>query len=131
VLRSAEAMGADGVLLSADCVDLFGPKTLRAAMGAVFRLPVAVCEDLAADIGRLRGRGLACYASVVWADAQPVTGVDFSRGGLIVVGNEARGVSETMRTACGEVLTIPMRGRAESLNAAAAAALLLWELCGR
>jgi TrmH family RNA methyltransferase len=124
VARTAEALGLDGLLLSGGC-DVYHHRALRASMGALLRLPVTQTDDLPAALCQSR---LPCYAAVPDAGAAPVTQCDFAHGGVIVIGNEGGGLSEEAVAACGHKITIPMRGRAESLNAAAAAAILCWEM---
>ena len=128
VLRTAEAMGLDGVLLSAGCTDIYGPKAVRAGMGAVFRLPFWVAEDLPAALRRLGERGLATLASVPDPGARSILTVRQLAGVVVAVGNEGSGLTPACIQACRERVTIPMKGRAESLNAAGAAAILMWEL---
>lgn len=130
VIRTAEAMGVDAVAVSPDCADLWSPKVLRAAMGSAFRLPVCVCE-LPAAVAELRGAGVACYAAALSPTAADIRSLSFREGGALVIGNEGSGVSPQVIEACGGCAVIPMAGRTESLNAAAAAAVCLWELSGR
>lgn len=126
ILRTAEAFGVDGVLLSKGCCDLYNPKVLRASMGGVFRLPLAVCDDLTETLGAL-AEHLPVLASVVDADATPITAAP-KTGAVIVIGNEGSGMTTAAVAACTMRVTIPMDGRAESLNASMAAGVLLWEL---
>ncbi len=129
ILRTAEALGVDGVALAGACCDPFGPKALRAGMGAAFRLPLFLTESLAECAAAFRAAGIPVYAAVPAQDAEPVTACDFRGGAAIAVGNEGSGLTPEGAAACEKRVTIPMRGRAESLNAAASAAILLWELC--
>ena len=124
IARTAEGLGIDGLLVSGGC-DVYHPKALRASMGALLRLPVLQAENLP---DALLATPLPCYAAVPDADAVPVTQCDFAHGGIVVIGNEGSGLSEEAVAACGHKITIPMGGRAESLNAAAAAAILCWEM---
>ncbi|MDR2752881.1 MAG: RNA methyltransferase, partial [Oscillospiraceae bacterium] len=124
IARTAEALGIDGLVVFGGC-DTYHPKALRASMGALLRLPVAQTDDLPAW---LRRTPLPCYAAVPDASAQPAVRVDFSQGGVVVIGNEGIGLSDEAIAACDSRVTIPMPGRAESLNAAAAATILLWEM---
>ena len=124
IARTAEAFGIDGLLVSGGC-DVFHPKALRASMGALLRLPVAQTQDLPAE---LRASKLPCYAAVPDREARSVLDCDFSRGGVIVIGSEAHGISEEVIAVCEHKITVPMPGGAESLNAAAAAAILMWEM---
>lgn len=127
VLRTAEALGAKGVLLSKGCCDLYNPKVLRASMGGVFRLPCRVCDDFHGELCRL-SRERPVLAAVVDADAEPILTAPKERA-VIVIGNEGNGLTEAAVAACSHRVTIPMAGRAESLNASMAAGILLWELC--
>lgn len=127
MLRTAEALGVDGILLSAGCCDVYNPKVLRASMGGVFRLPLTVCEDFVGTLEAL-GKTFPVLAAVVDADAQPVMTAP-KNGAVAVIGNEGNGMSEAAVAACTHRVTIPMAGRAESLNASMAAGILLWELC--
>lgn len=123
ILRGADAMGLSGVILSRNCCDLYNLKTIRAAMGSLFRMPVLV-TDLNTF---LKESGLRSYAAVVTSNARNATQVDFS-GSIVVIGNEGNGLSKEQAAACDERITIPMRGNAESLNAAMAATILMWEM---
>ncbi len=125
--RTAEALGISGLLVSGGC-DVYAPKALRASMGALLRLPVEVVNAGAEVLERAKAAGFRTYASTPAADAVPVTEADFSGPVLCVVGNEANGVTAETMAACAERVTIPMAGRAESLNAAAAGAILMWEM---
>lgn len=127
VIRTAEALGADGLLLSRDCCDLYSPKVLRASMGGVFRMPFEVCDELPKRLVKL-GELLPTLACVVDGDALPVTHAP-KNGAVAVIGNEGNGLSEQTAAACTARVTVPMAGRAESLNASMAAGIVLWELC--
>ena len=125
VLRTADAFGCTGALLLPGCADPYGPKTLRAAMGAVFRLPLYAVglEDLPR---LLADAGLPLYGTALRHDTVDVRQRDLRRCAL-VIGSEGRGVSAEVLALCRETLRIPMSPHCESLNAAAAAAVLLWE----
>lgn len=129
VLRTAEALGFDGVLLSRGCADVYSPKVLRGAMGAVFRLPVIIADDLPEEIKKLRGMGLRTAAAVADRSAVSVLDAGLGAGSMIAVGNEGSGLTDGCAAACETRVTIPMPGRAESLNAGTAAAILMWEIC--
>lgn len=131
VLRTAEALGVDGAVLGGNCCDLYSPKVLRASMGAVFRLPIYDAEDLPALLKSLNRRGFLTAAAVPDAAATPITRMNFSGPCMLAVGNEGNGLSEETKKACSVLATIPMTGRAESLNASAAAAILIWEMMRR
>ena len=128
VLRTAEALGLRRVILLGECCDPLSPKVLRASMGAVFRLGLSLEPSRQGLFSRLRGEGFRLLASVPDSAALPVTEVNFSQGPCAVfIGNEGNGLSQETIAQCQRV-TIPMAGRAESLNASAAATILLWEM---
>jgi len=125
VWRTADAFGCAGLLLTGPCADPFSPKVVRATMGACFRLPVWRGEP-----GRLKAlldkSGVPLYATALRDDTEDVRSVDLNRA-AVVIGSEGRGVSEEMLALCEKTLKIPMEERCESLNAAVAAAVVLWE----
>lgn len=126
VVRTAEAVGLDGVITSGGC-DIYNPKSQRAAMGSLFRLNIIETDDLPCLLSELSEKGMKVYAGVPDSTALKVTQADMSEGVVSVIGNEGNGITEETRNVCIPV-TIPMRGRAESLNAAAAASILIWEM---
>lgn len=125
ILRTADAFGADGLFLLNGCADPYGPKTVRASMGAVFRCPAWACtlEELTA---LLKAGGLPLYGAALRDDTADVRRADLTRCAL-AIGSEGRGLSEETLAACDLTVKIPMSEHCESLNAAAAAAVLLWE----
>lgn len=127
VARTAEALGLDGLIVSGGC-DIFNPKAQRAAMGSLLRLPVYDIAELPAFLRLCAEKGMATYAAVPDSDALPVTQMDRTGGLVCVIGNEGNGLSEEVIRGCRSAVTIPMRGRAESLNAAAAASVIMWEM---
>lgn len=126
VLRSADAFGIDGVILAGGCTDVSAPKVARATMGAIFRLPLVQAE-LSAAIPFLKKQGLCVYAAALRKDSVPVTKAALSKS-CVIIGNEGRGVSAQALELCDKSIIIPMEGQAESLNAASAAAILMWEM---
>ncbi len=128
--RSAEAFGADGLIVCGGC-DVYAPKALRASMGALLRFPVIRAESAAEVIRGCTAAGMRAYAAVLQPAAADVRAVKPGGGRVVVIGNEGRGVSPEAAAACTQAVIIPMAGRAESLNAAAAGAVLLWELIGK
>lgn len=125
VWRTADAFGAEGLILLPGCAEPFAPKTVRATMGACFRLPVweLTLEELT---GLLDRAGLSLYATALREDTADLRQADLKRA-AVVIGSEGRGVSSQVLAACQATLKIPMRERCESLNAAVAAAIVLWE----
>ncbi len=126
VVRTAEAVGLDGVIVSGGC-DIYNPKSQRAAMGSLFRLNVVQTDDLPFFLSKLREKGMNVYAGVPDSSALKITDADMSGGVVSVIGNEGNGITDETYNVCVPV-TIPMKGRAESLNAAAAASILIWEM---
>ncbi len=124
VARTAEALGIDGVIVSAGGCDPFSPKSLRASMGALLRLPVITLSDFVEDIKKT---GLSMFACVVTEDAESITNIKFPLGSVAIIGNEANGLTREAIAASLPV-TIKMIGRAESLNASVAAAIVMWEM---
>ena len=128
IWRTADALGADGLFLVNGCADPWNPKTVRATMGACFRLPVY--ETSGAELSALlEGAGLPLYATALLEDTVDIKTADLSRS-AVVIGSEGRGVSRELLELSQKTLKIPMRARCESLNAAAAAAIVLWEMGG-
>ena len=126
IWRTADALGADGLVLVNHCADPFSPKTVRATMGACFRLPVYELE--AEDLpGLLSRSGLPLYAAALRADTRDIRGARLSRC-AVAIGSEGRGVSPELLDISEQTVKIPMRARCESLNAAVAAAVILWEM---
>ena len=125
VSRTAEALGVSGIIMSGDSVDPYSPKSLRASMGTLLRMPLFILPDF---VGDLKKSGLKLFACVVDKNAKPITEVDFTDGTVLAIGNEANGLSEEFKNASDECITIKMCGKAESLNAATAAAISIWEM---
>ncbi|WP_298172389.1 RNA methyltransferase [Novosphingobium sp.] len=126
MLRTADAVGAGGVILLDDCADPFSVEAVRASMGAVFTVPLAQArwEDF---LPWLRsGEGQLVAASL--REAVPYRGAPYTAPCFVLVGNESRGLPEDYEMACDLRVTMPMKGRADSLNAAVAAAVLAYEV---
>lgn len=128
VLRTAEALGIGGVILAGSCCDVFSQKVLRASMGATFRIPFFTSSNMGDAADLLNKAGFTTMAAVPDVSAEKITGFDFTNPCVILVGNEGNGLSEAAIAACSKRVTIPMLGRAESLNASASAAILMWEM---
>ncbi len=126
ILRSAEAFGLSGIVMSSDCCDIYSPKVVRGSMGAVFRLPFMTCNSIADFLSE--NPTLNSFAAVVDSDAEPITNVSFNDTCIVVVGNEGNGLKNETIKACKHKITIPMNGKAESLNASTAASIIIWEM---
>jgi len=127
IIRTADAAGMDGVILSADCADLFSPKVLRSTMGSIFRMSFAFPADLPACLRDLRVRGFSVLSSQL--DGDPFyerTAV--ADAFVLVIGNEGNGISDAVKAEATHRLRLPMRGGAESLNAAVAAGIMMYDL---
>lgn len=127
VIRTAEAMGIDGVIVSGGC-DFYNPKAQRAAMGSLFRMNIFQTDNLPQTLTSLAEKGMAVLAGVPDSSACKITQIDMSKGTVAVIGNEGNGISKEVCNAATQLVTIPMKGRAESLNAAAAASVIIWEM---
>ena len=129
IARTAAAFGFDGMLLGADCADPFGQKALRASMGAVLKLPILMVEDLPALLGELTQKGMQTAAAAL-TGAVELSHFTPQGGVVLAVGSEGQGLTDRAITACKAVVKIPISGM-ESLNAAVAASILMWEYGGR
>ena len=127
VARSVEAFGVDGIILGNGGVDPFSPKALRASMGALVRLPIYSCEDFCAEILDMKQKGHRIVGAVV-REGKSLADFTFKKGDIVLIGNEADGLTEEAVNICDEKVTICMEGRAESLNAATAATVFIWEM---
>lgn len=128
ISRTAEALGVSGMILIGNCCDPFGPKAQRASMGSMLRLPLFHFEDIDAAYEHAVDKNLTLFASVVDKGAELLTDIKFKNGDIIIIGNEGNGLSDRAKELCKRRITIPITGRAESFNAASAAAILMWEL---
>lgn len=127
VLRTAEAMGINAVILSSGCTDVFSPKVVRASMGAVFRLPILYGFGIINAVESLKSLNIRVYAAV--ADGgEDILKLNLGEGTAAVIGNEGSGLTDVCIEACTGKVNIRMRGRAESLNAATAASVIIWEM---
>ena len=125
LMRSALAAGADGVVACSGAVDPLHPKTVRASAGAIFRISLVRGVDLAAAIEALRARGLVAVGAD--QNGADVWSADLTRPLALVIGNEAWGLGSAVRVALDEIVSIPMPGPTESLNAGIAGSVLLFE----
>ena len=126
VIRTANALGMDAVVLTGACADLYSPKTVRAAMGALFRQPVLTCaQDELMQL--LHAHGLKLYGAALTDAAQDLRRVPLSPA-AVAIGSEGRGLSAQLLAQCDGQIIIPMQPGAESLNAAVAAAVVMWEI---
>ncbi len=126
ILRTAEGAGADGVILSRGCADLQNPKTVRATMGSIYRVPFLYTEQLTAAMQQLHSVGVQLVAASLRGE-QAYTDIDCRKGTAFLIGNEANGLGDASISAADRLVRIPLQGRVESLNAAMACGILLYE----
>ena len=127
MMRTAEGAGMTALVLTKNCVDLFNPKVVRSTMGALFRVPFYLCDNLTDEIDELKKEGFTTYAAHLKGD-RDYTEPDYNGKAAIVIGNEARGITEETANKTDALVKIPMEGELESLNAAVSAALFMYEI---
>ena len=127
MIRTADALGIDGVILSGSC-DLYSPKVIRSTMGSVFRMAIAIENDEETLFEELQQAGAVTSAAVIDKDALPVTECEFTGTQAVFIGNEGNGLPAGIAQRCTRRVIIPMHGNINSLNAAMAAGILMWEL---
>lgn len=126
IFRTGEAAGVTGILMSRDCVDMYNPKVIRSTMGSIFRMPFWYAEDLTAAIQNLKAQGICTYAAHLKGDYiydEP----DYRKPTAFFIGNEGNGLRDEVAELADCYLKIPMAGEVESLNAAVAATVLMFE----
>ena len=126
IIRTAEAAGVSGIILSRESVDVYNPKVIRSTMGAVYRVPFLYVEDFIETLRELKGKNVRLLAAHLKGQ-KTFDYADYSGKVGILIGNEANGLTEETAELAEEKVLIPMAGSVESLNAAVAAALLMYE----
>lgn len=126
IIRTADACGFNAIILSKNCVDPYNSKVVRSTMGSLFHFPVLSVEDIHHTVKKLKNNGLKIAAAHI-RDAIPAWEADLSDSVAIVIGNEGNGLTDEMLQSSDFAVIIPMLGKAESLNASAAASILLYE----
>ena len=127
IMRTAEGAGISGVIMSKETVDLFNPKVVRSTMGSIFRVPFLYTEDILTTVDELKKKDI----SIVATDLQGKNNYDeedYNKKSCIVIGNEAKGISDMMREKADVLVKIPMCGKLESLNASVAAGIMMYEM---
>lgn len=130
IIRVAAAFGVDRIVLSRDCADIYNAKTLRASMGTLFGMRIDKTDDFPDVVRSLTLGGRRVFAAALGREAQSLGNFELLRGDCVVIGNEGHGLSEETIEACSGCVYIPMAEHVESLNAATAAAVLVWEFFG-
>lgn len=127
VIRSAVAFGTEHILLSDDCADVYNPKTVRAAMGSLFRVRITRAKDLCSLLLALKDSGRRILAAELRDNARSLTEMELMPSDVVVVGNEGHGIDPAISEMATHSVYIPISNKTESLNAAVAAALFMWE----
>ncbi len=126
IVRTAEGAGVTGILMSRDCVDIYNPKVIRSTMGSVYRMPFCYADDLHAVIREWKKKGVRVYAAHLKGELYH-TGIDCCGPSAFLIGNEGNGLREDTAELADCLIRIPMEGKVESLNAAVASAVLMYE----
>ena len=126
VFRTGEGAGVDGIIMSSHTVDIYNPKTIRSTMGSVYRVPFLYTDDLCGTVRVLQKHGIRVYAAHLDGDGF-YDRHDYCRGTAFLVGNEGNGLRQRTANCADELIRIPMEGKVESLNAAVASSILLYE----
>lgn len=126
IIRCGEGAGVEGIILTGNTADLYNPKTIRATMGSVYRMPVFVTESIAQTVETMKEQGFAVYAAHLCAN-KDYDAISYEGKHAFLIGNEGNGLKEETAQLATEYIRIPMEGRVESLNAAIASSLLMYE----
>ena len=127
VLRTASAFGCGTVVMSEDCADIYNPKTIRASMGAVFRQKTARVKDLKSTVAELKSSGKTVLAAALEKNSSSLFDVKIDKNVCFIVGNEGNGIRPEIIAEANGTVIIPMEENTESLNAAVASTILLYE----
>ena len=128
VLRCAFSMGFEKIIFTKGCADIYSPKCARAAMGSLFKIKAFYTDDIENTVRRIAQKGNKIYCTRLDEKSLKLGSVEFSKKDSFVIGNEGHGVKKELAEACTHSLYIPMNTGAESLNAATAAAIVMWEM---
>lgn len=126
ILRTAEGAGVTGILLDGECADIYNPKTIRSTMGSIFRMPFYYIQDLEEGIRYLKKRGICTYAAHL-EGKRAYDEEDYRKPCAFLIGNEGNGLRPEIADLADTYIRIPMAGEVESLNAAIASAVLMFE----
>ena len=126
IIRTADAAGFNGVIVSKGCVDVYNPKVLRSTMGSIFHIPINLSQDLSYALKEIKMQNIRVYAAHTKGNLYYYE-ADMTQSTAIVIGNEAFGISDKTMESADELISIPITGRAESLNASVAAGILMYE----
>ena len=127
IIRTADAFGANGVIVTSGCVDVYNPKTIRSTMGSIFQIPIIHIGNISEAIDSLKDKGISVISSSLETDKY-LYDIDLKSDCALVIGNEGKGISEEVIKSSDQLVKIPMSGDAESLNAAIASGVLMYEV---
>lgn len=127
IMRAAEGAGVTGILMSSGCVDMYNPKVIRSTMGSVYRVPFYSAPDLADAIAKVKEKGIVAYAAHL-EGSRDYDKEDYRKPCAFFIGNEGSGLRREIAAAADHYIKIPMCGQVESLNAAVASAVLMFEV---
>ena len=127
VIRSSVAFGTDHIILSSDCADIYNPKTVRSAMGSLFRVKVTTVKDVPAFIGAANANSRRVFAAELTEGAKSLSEISLKGSDIVMIGNEGHGISPEVSALCDGSVYIPISKKTESLNASVAAAIFMWE----
>jgi len=127
IVRTAEAAGINLILAGPNTVDIYSSKVVRSTMGSIFRVPIVYTDNLYRDIEKIKNHNVKVFAAHLKGDLS-YRDADYSDRAMILIGNEGAGLTETATELADTLVKIPMEGQVESLNAAVAAAILMFEL---
>ncbi len=126
IIRTGEGAGIAGVIMTRDTVDVFNPKTIRATMGSIYRVPFVYVQDIAEALSKLQNAGIVVYAAHLKGERY-YDAFDYTKGSAFLIGNEGNGLKEQTADLADTYVKIPMAGQVESLNAAIATTLFMYE----
>ena len=127
IVRTAEGAGVDAIFMSQDCVDIYNPKTIRSTMGSIYRMPTIYIEDILLLLEKFKKKGIQSYATHL-DGMNAYDKENYQSGTAILIGNEGNGLRDEVAQKADKRVLIPMQGQVESLNAAIAASIMMFEV---
>lgn len=132
ILRTCDAMGVDAIIITGETCDIYNPKVIRGSMGSVFHLPIVYIKNSEEAISVLSDNKFSTYAMVLDENAEKIVNLPREQEKRVLfIGNEGNGLLPETINQCSSKTTIHMKGKSESLNAAVAASIAIWEMTGR
>lgn len=127
VIRSAVAFGVDHIVLTSDCADIYNPKTVRSAMGSLFRTKITTIKDFSSFIKAAQHNDRRVFAAELTDSAKSLNEIGLEGRDVVIIGNEGHGIPSEISSLCNGSVYIPISKKTESLNASVAAAIFMWE----